>query len=278
MKDSYLNSDSDPLDPPAAVFVTPGTKIVDISASGILHVDSSTHIVDNAVVAATTGYARTHTMSNAGDTGTATTTTVITVDHGSRRYVPRKGDSVLGVVTKQGNAEYHEVDVGRGRNRVALLPVLGFDNATKRNRPMLKAGDVVSGKVVEVFDGDRVVMDCVNESASSASSASSEGYGPIDRAGGGMVWRVTPAYARWLLTRGGIEVLRVLGGKVPFEIVVGVNGMFWVASQEKDKARAFLETCIVGSTICELASDFSGGDGVDAKRVLQVLKTEMAAR
>ena len=172
MKDSYLNSDSDPLDPPAAVFVTPGTKIVDISASGILHVDSSTHIVDNAVVAATTGYARTHTMSNAGDTGTATTTTVITVDHGSRRYVPRKGDSVLGVVTKQGNAEYHEVDVGRGRNRVALLPVLGFDNATKRNRPMLKAGDVVSGKVVEVFDGDRVVMDCVNESASSASSAS----------------------------------------------------------------------------------------------------------
>jgi len=94
-----------------------------------------------------------------------------------------------------------------------------------------------------------------------------------------MVWRVTPAYARWLLTRGGIEVLRVLGGKVPFEIVVGVNGMFWVASQEKDKARAFLETCIVGSTICELAADFSGnGDKVDAKRVLQVLKTEMAAR
>ena len=97
--------------------------------------------------------------------------------------------------------------------------------------------------------------------------------------GGGVVgWRVWRGWGGWLPRGGGIEVLRVLGGKVPFEIVVGVNGMFWVASQEKDKARAFLETCIVGSTICELASDFSGGDGVDAKRVLQVLKTEMAAR
>ena len=88
---------------------------------------------------------------------------------------------------------------------------------------------------------------------------------------------MTPAYARYLLS-GKMDVLNVLGAKVPFEIVVGVNGMFWVASQEKERERAFLETCILGSAIQKMERLVAGQQGVDEKRILEVLKKEMAAR
>ena len=273
-------------------FVVPGDSIKDVENHGVLHVDSSSHIVSSRLLAATTGYARVNEVK----TTTSTSTSVTIDDVATRRYKPRKSDPVLGVVTKQGNAEYHEIDIGRGANRPTLLPVLGFDNATKRNRPMLKPGDVVYGKIVEE-DSDRVVMDCVN----TRGGEEAEGYGPIPGSGsgsgsgssmGGLVCRVTPGYARWLLderTGGGMEVLRVLGGKVPFEIVIGVNGMFWIASQEKERERAFLETCILGSAIGKIGeigeigetAVSSGGEvrrGDLQRRVLEVLKKEMEER
>ena len=201
-------------------------------------------------------------------------TLVLTWDALRRCFFP------LQVVTKQGNAEYHEVDVNRGSNRPILLPVLGFDNATKRNRPMLKVGDVVYGKIIEVFDEDRIVMDCCNTSGGD----SAEGYGPLRCSGaatggnagtGGMMFTISPAYAKYLLS-GDMEVLQVLGSKVPFEIVVGVNGIFWIASQEKEKERAFLETCVVGSAIRKM--QLLGGAGVDQRRIVEVLKKEMEER
>ena len=106
-------------------FVMPGERLLDeIPTTGILHVSSSSHVVDSSLVATTTGFA----MVKESDGVTQVETTNLT----SRTYRPSKHDAVIGVVTKQGNAEYHEIDVGRGSNRVVLLPVLGFDNATKR--------------------------------------------------------------------------------------------------------------------------------------------------
>jgi exosome complex RNA-binding protein Rrp4 len=107
------------------VFVTPGQRLLDeIPTTGVLHVSSSSHLVDSSLLATTTGYA----VVKESDGVTQVTTTNLS----SRTYRPAKHDAVIGVVTKQGNAEYHEIDVGRGSNRVVLLPVLGFDNATKR--------------------------------------------------------------------------------------------------------------------------------------------------
>ena len=136
---------------------------------------------------------------------------------------------------------------------------------------MLKEGDVVYGKIIENFDEDRVVMDCVNTGGGDGG----EGYGPVR--GGGLLYRVTPAYSRYLLS-GEMDVLNVLGAKVPFEIVVGVNGMFWIASQEKERERAFLETCILGSAIQKMEVLATGQNVVDEQRILEVLKKEMKAR
>lgn len=158
-----------------------------------------------------------------------------------------------------------------GDKPAALTPITNSARPDCRNRPMLKEGDVVYGKIIENFDEDRVVMDCVN----AGGGEGGEGFGQMRE--GGLLFRVTPAYARYLLS-GEMDVLNVLGAKVPFEIVVGENGMFWVASQEKERERAFLETCILGSAIQKMEFLATGQQGVDEKRILEVLKKEMGAR
>ena len=56
------------------------------------------------------------------------------VENDARRYWPALGDHVIGVVADKGAADY-KLDLG-GAVR-AMLPVLAFDGATKRNRPQL---------------------------------------------------------------------------------------------------------------------------------------------
>ena len=105
--------------------MAPGERLLDeIPKTGVLHVSTSSYLAGSSLVATTAGYA---SVKDSDGAITVTTTNIT-----SRTYRPTRGDAVIGVVTKQGNAEYHEIDVGRGSNRVVLLPVLGFDNATKR--------------------------------------------------------------------------------------------------------------------------------------------------
>lgn len=49
--------------------------------------------------------------------------------------MPALNDSVIGVITGKGNEQYR-VDIGAAHP--AILPMLAFENATKRNRPNLK--------------------------------------------------------------------------------------------------------------------------------------------
>lgn len=57
-----------------------------------------------------------------------------------------------------------------------------------------------------------------------------DGMGPLK---GGMVFDVSPAFARRLMmgaSKGGVEVLELVGEKVRFEVAVGRNGRVWVDS------------------------------------------------
>lgn len=197
---------------------------------------------------------------------------------------PSARDAVIGCIVKTG-AEYYEVDIRA--TTTALLPVLGFDNATKRNRPMLKVGDVVYGKIIEV-DGiggggyavERLMMDCCN-------GAHRDGFGPlyvspVSSSMGGTSWtgstnnsamlfKVTPAYARFLLSSGGEpeSTLAILGSRIPFEIVIGVNGLFWISSQSS--ASAHLETSILGTVIQCMERE----NDVSPQRVLSILERQV---
>lgn len=64
--------------------------------------------------------------------GTSTTTDLVNC---SRRYVPKVGDLVLGVIVGK-TADFFRVDIKSFSN--AVLPTIAFNGATKRNRPNLQ--------------------------------------------------------------------------------------------------------------------------------------------
>ncbi len=67
-------------------------------------------------------------------------------DH-ARRYLPLVGDQVVGIVEDR-QAEHYRVNIHSVG--CALLPRLGFEGATKRNKPELRRGAVVYGRLTEV--------------------------------------------------------------------------------------------------------------------------------
>lgn len=56
------------------------------------------------------------------------------IDTARRRYIPARGDPVVGIITERYADTYH---VHINATFVAQLPVLAFDGATRRNRPNL---------------------------------------------------------------------------------------------------------------------------------------------
>ena len=63
-----------------------------------------------------------------------------------RRYIPATGDVVVGIVSDR-NADFYRVQLHA--TSAAILPVLAFDGATKRNKPSLLVGAVVFARVAK---------------------------------------------------------------------------------------------------------------------------------
>lgn len=175
-------------------------------------------------------------------------------------YSPCVGDAVVGTIVHR-YAEHYEVDINS--TSTALLPILAFENASKRNRPMLREGDVVYGRVVHVDKGvPRYILNCTD------ASGKSSGYGPLYNSSQpstnkkGMLYRISTIYARELLLQtlsSAAEnhvpgILHILGTRIPCEIAIGMNGLFWITSKSSSSAsKQYVETCILGTTIqaCE---------------------------
>jgi len=64
------------------------------------------------------------------------------VYYDSFQYIPAAQESVIGVVVGKSGAEGFRVDIGGSHN--ANLDALAFEGATKRNRPNLKVGPILS--------------------------------------------------------------------------------------------------------------------------------------
>ena len=142
------------------------------------------------------------------------------VEGSRKRYsAPGVGDLVVGVVTAA-TAEQFLVDLGGPFP--AALPALAFAGATKRNRPNLRAGDVVYARVAATPRDLDPVLTCVDEATGKA-----QGFGPLR---GGTVVRCGSGLARRLLAWPPAPVLAALGEKIAFETAVGVNGRVWIDS------------------------------------------------
>lgn len=120
----------------------------------------------------------------------------------------------------------------------ADLPVVGFENVTRRNIPQLKHGHLVYARVTSADRDLSPTLSCTNSLGKSA------GMGPLK---GGLTFSVSSNTVAELLTVPPAPALSVLGENFKFEIVVGANGWCWV------DADAAATTVLVANTIrnCE---------------------------
>jgi len=146
------------------------------------------------------------------------------VSGSQKRYIPSADDPVLGTVLAK-HSEFYDVDIAAPF--VALLPVLAFEGATRRNRPNLKEGDLIYCRVDTAHRDMQPTLTCMDAAGRSA------GFGPLK---GGLQFACGTAQARALLSRPPPAVLAALGGSLQFELAVGLNGRVWVDAADAQSA------------------------------------------
>ncbi|RXN29132.1 exosome complex component RRP40 [Labeo rohita] len=157
------------------------------------------------------------------------------IDSQQRRYVPAKGESVIGIVTAK-SGDIFKVDVGGSEQ--ASLSYLAFEGATKRNRPNVQVGDLVYGQFTIANKDMEPELVCID----SCGRANGMGVFGAD----GLLFKVSLGLVRRLLAPQS-EIVKDLEKIFPFELVVGMNGRVWV------KAKTVQQTLIVTNLLetCE---------------------------
>ncbi|KAG8004361.1 Exosome complex component RRP40 [Nibea albiflora] len=135
-----------------------------------------------------------------------------------RRYVPAKGETIIGIVTVK-SGDIFKVDCGGSEQ--ASLSYLAFEGATKRNRPNVQVGDLVFAQFIIANKDMEPELVCMD------SSGRANGMGVFG--GGGLLFSVSLGLVRRLLSPHS-EVLSDLQQLFPCELVVGMNGRLWVKS------------------------------------------------
>ncbi|GBF95259.1 exosome complex component [Raphidocelis subcapitata] len=169
-----------------------------------------------------------------------------------KRYIPAEGDCVVGVVVDR-MSEHFTVDIAGPFK--AVLPMLSFENATKRNRPAIYEGDAVFARVAQAHPDMDPVLTCVDGQGRASN------YGHLK---GGHTFECSCAWARALLEQPPPAVVAALGAEVPFEMAVGLNGRVWI-----DAPSAALAVRAAGALRAAEEELGPGGDaGAFVKRAL----------
>lgn len=130
---------------------------------------------------------------------------------------PCVGHFVVGTIVGK-TAEFYRVNIGYYCH--ALLPVLSFESATKKNRPILEIGAQVYAKVASANRDIEPELSCTSESGSSI------GLGPLS---GGYTVATSTLLCKWLLLNAENNFIRYLKKeKLSFDLAVGMNGKIWV--------------------------------------------------
>uniref|UniRef100_A0A914QGJ5 K Homology domain-containing protein n=1 Tax=Panagrolaimus davidi TaxID=227884 RepID=A0A914QGJ5_9BILA len=125
----------------------------------------------------------------------------------AQKYFPQTGDKVVGVVVQK-VGDFWKVDIG-GIEK-AEIDFTSFENATKRNRPDVRIGDLLYGNIK---------MSCVNE------LGKAKGQGILPRSG--TIISLSCSYTRRLL-QSSCKILHLIGKSFIIETTIGVNGRIWL--------------------------------------------------
>lgn len=147
---------------------------------------------------------------------------LVYVDYDSKRYIPAVGDFVVGTITGAFGDAY-KVALSNFSMGVSLS-YMAFPNASKKNRPTLKVGDLVYARVLTAAKELEAEIECMD-----SSSGQDAGFGLLED---GVCIDVPLAFSRRLLFDEQFPLLRTLSKYCKFEIAIGVNGKIWVKADE----------------------------------------------
>jgi exosome complex component RRP40 len=171
------------------------------------------------------------------------------VESNSRRYQAQVGDSVVGVIQDR-NAESYRVNLFG--NRIGVLPKLAFDGASKRNNPNLNRGDLVFCHVTHNDPHTDVMLSCFATKGPKKDWMTEEAmFGPLKT---GTSIRVSHTFAQRLLNPSN-RMLAALGEALPFEMVVGVNGLVWVRAGSLEATLVVVRALQFGESLSDEESE-----------------------
>ncbi|EGV64163.1 hypothetical protein CANTEDRAFT_114211 [Yamadazyma tenuis ATCC 10573] len=141
------------------------------------------------------------------------------IESKSKRYIPKANDFVVGIVTGT-IGESYKVSLQDFSANV-LLSMMAFPNATKKNRPNLKVGQVVYARVSQDIPEIDIEIECIDPA-----TGKEGGFGMLDESG--YIFEVGLNYANELLFNPSSVYLEKLASKCKFEVAIGLNGKIWI--------------------------------------------------
>eukprot|EP00927_Polykrikos_kofoidii_P072784 TRINITY_DN68879_c0_g1_i1.p1 TRINITY_DN68879_c0_g1~~TRINITY_DN68879_c0_g1_i1.p1 ORF type:complete len:231 (+),score=34.80 TRINITY_DN68879_c0_g1_i1:200-892(+) len=148
----------------------------------------------------------------------------VSVENLRKRYLPRGGDVVVGIITHR-TADAYKVDIRAPSP--AYLPSLAFNSATRRNRPNLEVGALVFARVVSAHPDLETELSCVDLETKKAWTTMEVQYGELK---GGLNFEVALSAANRLV-QADCFILDRLGKDFPYELCAGQNGRLWLQAQ-----------------------------------------------
>ncbi|XP_011306276.1 exosome complex component RRP40 [Fopius arisanus] len=164
------------------------------------------------------------------------------VDNYQRRYIPTRGENVVGIVTQKAG-DIFKVDIGASEQ--ASLSYLAFEGASKRNRPDVQIGDIVFAKLLIASKDMESELVCIDSHGKRGKLGI---LGPK-----GMLINCSLNLVRKLLHESS-PFFTAFGKEQPYELAVGMNGKIWINS------RTVRETVALANGI--LAAEFTPSDKI----------------
>lgn len=160
------------------------------------------------------------------------------VDSRQKKYVPARGETVVGVVTNK-SGDILKVDIGSSEQ--AQLSYLAFEGATKKIRPIINVGDLIYATLLVANRDLEPELVCVDSHGKKGRLGVLSSDGFMFTCSLNLVRKILNPKCPLIET-----FKRILD--IPFEIAAGMNGNVWV------RAKSVQETIAVANTI--LAAEY----------------------
>lgn len=137
------------------------------------------------------------------------------IDTYQKRYVPAKGESIIGVVVNK-SADILKLDIGASEH--ASLSFLAFEGASKKYKPEVNVGDIVYGRLLAAGCDMEPEMICIDSNFK---------QGPYGVLKDGFLFNCSLSLVYKIL-HPKCQFIKLIGKEIKHEIAIGMNGKVWI--------------------------------------------------